>query len=202
MGKSMAITISTPPSQFSVLYRIQDHHTSIDESLRKICKSYILYPEFDEQGRLHYHGMINGYDEIKYFHLKWKLDRVGYTLVKPIKQPLIWVLYCQKSWRRTSRVFEKSNIEITPLFKIKKIYSKYSDNYLIQQINKTTTILDAFARAEQKHQDRSLGDEGTLGTKMSDASEEPATSIQHHTLAAFGRKLIRNNSYVKLKHIV
>lgn len=86
-----------------------------------MCKSYILYPEFDEQGRLHFHGMLHGYDRIKYFAWKYKLDRIGYTLVKPISEKtnanIGWVLYCQKGWRSTCKVFSNVGVKIVPLVK-------------------------------------------------------------------------------------
>ena len=113
-----AITISPPARQGRCLrFRLQDYWDSIDVVLRRMCKSYILYPEFDDNGRLHFHGMVGDFDKCKYFCWKYKLDRIGFTCVKPITNSLVWMLYCQKNWRKTCKVFSYEAYDLKPLFR-------------------------------------------------------------------------------------
>lgn len=114
------ITISPPTSLMKLSYRHQYYYDLLDPVLRRMCKSYILYPEFDNKGRLHYHGFLHDFDEIKYIATNYKLNRIGWTKVdklKTFKDQLRTVLYCQKEWRKTTKIFECADIKIKPLFK-------------------------------------------------------------------------------------
>lgn len=117
---SVFITISPPTSLLSLRYRLQHYHDLLDPILRRMSKSYILYPEFDEKGRLHFHGFLHGFDNIKYIATNYKLNRIGWTKIdklKTFKDNLRTVLYCQKEWRKTTQIFKCIGIDIEPLFK-------------------------------------------------------------------------------------
>lgn len=137
--ETVFITISPPTSLLKLGYRHQDYYDRIDPVLRRIGKSYILYPEFDDKGRLHYHGFIHGYDQIKYFATAHKLNRIGWTKIDKIKSwldNLRLVIYCQKQWRKTSQVFEYADIKIKPLFK--KNLRNSNIGMVLQEPPKTT----------------------------------------------------------------
>lgn len=117
-----SITISPPTVFCSVRHRLRILHDVIDPILRRIATSYILYPEFDSNKRLHFHGLLRGYDDIKYHLTKWKLDKIGFTkvdILKSQKDRLRFICYCQKEWRKTTLVLEKAGLfpDEYPLFK-------------------------------------------------------------------------------------
>lgn len=71
---------------------------------------YIIYPEFDEKGRLHYHGILaldsNQYIRF-YKHAMHKLKRIGFVDVKPLKtfkDKLRWICYIKKSFGTTREI--------------------------------------------------------------------------------------------------
>lgn len=122
----MFITISPPPrlGKPSVLYG-DDMHV-IQWVLRKI-KRYIIYPEFDEKRRLHYHGMIimTASERCTLYKecipkLTSLLGYVDTSEPKNFNENLRTVLYCQKEWNDTKHILD---IE-SPIFPKKKTKSQ------------------------------------------------------------------------------
>lgn len=109
------ITISPPPrfNSAKALY-IEDKYV-IQRELNKVSHRYILYPEFDNKARLHYHGFILIHDKTKWNkQVKHVLDKtLGYTLLstfKNFKSQLGWLCYCRKEYTpdNFSPIFYKS----------------------------------------------------------------------------------------------
>lgn len=74
--------------------------------------SYIIYPEFDEKGRLHYHGKLNldNNQYIRYHkHAIHKFRQIGFVDSKLIKthiDSLRWLTYISKNWLTTKEILE------------------------------------------------------------------------------------------------
>lgn len=95
------ITISPPYYPYD---SVRLHHVftyDIQKILNKISNYYCLYPEFDKNGRLHYHGVINIKDKLGYYKKKYLIDRIGYCKIDPLKSfkdKLRWLVYCTKEY--------------------------------------------------------------------------------------------------------
>jgi len=120
MNTSLAITIS-PPQRTETRFKDPNKLFFIDDisSFRCIMKynrikTYILYPELDPKGRLHYHGIINlNINEYVRFHKHaiHKLRKIGFVDIKPLKDfinKLRWVTYMSKDFGITKEIL---NIE-------------------------------------------------------------------------------------------
>lgn len=78
------------------------------ERLKVLKKStlFILIPELDTNGRLHFHGIIKIVDSVKFY--KQSLPTVkygGFTLIKHNPNDK-WVEYCLKEYIHTSRILD------------------------------------------------------------------------------------------------
>lgn len=125
MYHSIAITIS-PPNRVKWTgfcnpnRNLYDSDKFIIEAVLKYnrIKDYLIYPEFDVKGRLHYHGILNltNAQRIRlYKHAQPKLTSIGYVDVKPIDSKLTWLCYIKKQWHFTAQVLEL----ITPICRVK-----------------------------------------------------------------------------------
>jgi len=89
MPKKLAITISPPPRHTACRFIEPLKNYYLDDTfyikyiLNKYnIKKYLIYPEIDPKGRLHYHGIIdisNTHDEVtmyKVIQFKLKKDRI------------------------------------------------------------------------------------------------------------------------------
>lgn len=117
-----AITISPPMRYAKCTWLIDNDYPYINEHLGRMCFSYRLYPEFKD-GRLHYHGVVYNLDMIKMNAYKYKLDRLGFTLFKKIKDEdnfIKWLCYCLEDWEMTEQVFNKYCFKVEPLDKFYK----------------------------------------------------------------------------------
>lgn len=120
MNTSLAFTLS-PPHRFTsgtdlknpnrVLY--EEDKNQIKSILKYIrCGTYILYPEFDDKARLHYHGIINldSNQKVRFYkYAHCKLKQIGFVDFKPLKtfeDKLKWVIYMSKHWPETKQVLE------------------------------------------------------------------------------------------------
>lgn len=82
------------------LYYVDDR-VSMVRLLSRFSEHYIMYPEFTLTGRLHYHGIVLITDNYKYYHTKHHLDKLGFTMWKPLSSffdHLTWLHYCKKDW--------------------------------------------------------------------------------------------------------
>lgn len=105
MRNLYSITISLRPMAQNPLYIHRVMKRVLRRELNKMSKHYVLVPEFSDKGRLHYHGTIQITDKLKMYNNKYKLDRLGFTKMDPLKtfkDHLRWTLYCRKNfgWMR------------------------------------------------------------------------------------------------------
>jgi len=76
-------------------------------------KHYMIYPEFDPKGRLHYHGNIHlDYnEEVRWYkHANPKLTKLGHVLLTIVKNKidhqLFWLNYMRKDWPITKEILD------------------------------------------------------------------------------------------------
>lgn len=77
-------------------------------------RNYILYPEIDDKGRLHYHGKLylTNSQLIRYYkHAQFHLAKIGFVDVnnlskKTQKDNERWTNYMQKDWKFTSQLLD------------------------------------------------------------------------------------------------
>lgn len=115
-----AITIS-PPSRIGTEYVkigntsykygghlpiFHDDYRVIIRALRHAVDFVELYPEISLDGRLHYHGVINIKDMIKWYKTSVKLlNRLGFIKLCKFKSHG-WIKYIRKDWEITKIVLE------------------------------------------------------------------------------------------------
>lgn len=109
--KKIALTISPKPRFGSALFHFYSDKDQIRKALNKCSDRYILYPEFDDGDRLHYHGCVIIKDPIKWYKsVKRDLQAfVGYIKTKRIKTHKLhvgWLLYSSKDWGYNQQIFE------------------------------------------------------------------------------------------------
>lgn len=72
---------------------------------------YIIFPELDDKGRLHYHGKITSLTESQrvslYKSVRPTLQRIGFVDLQPVKNELECLYYCKKQFAFTSQVLER-----------------------------------------------------------------------------------------------
>lgn len=100
---SLALTISPPhrPGKKQELLYYDDYF--FIQQLELCSDHFMVYPEFDSNGRLHYHGVIDVKDQIKWFKkvLPTLQRKVGFTCVKKLgshKDKIGWIVYMSKDW--------------------------------------------------------------------------------------------------------
>lgn len=127
MNGTLALTISPPDRETRYAkntHIFTDDAQIINRLLRQCCSRWIIYPELDLSGRLHYHGMIVFKDVVKYYKsVRYSLQKMGYVCIKPIKSfkdRLGWIIYMSKQWGYTKDIL---NIDrpIMNMIKQKKV---------------------------------------------------------------------------------
>lgn len=122
MNTSLAITISPKNRVLGSKLRNANKNIFDDDTfqIKQILKynrinKYIIFPEFDDKGRLHYHGILsldrNQYIRF-YKHALTKLSLIGFVDVKKLKEfqdKLKWLIYCKKEWNISSEILEIEN---------------------------------------------------------------------------------------------
>lgn len=152
--RKVALTVS-PQLQRGNPVPILKHHCSVYLYSLVNVGEFEIYPEFADNGRLHYHGIVHIKDPIKWYkHCLPTLNNLGFVVVKNnINEG--WEEYIKKNWAITQRVFELEGpinrdyvIEQHNLFKKKqnliKDYIRHLDGLpttkqaatLIDQLNK------------------------------------------------------------------
>lgn len=106
-----SITISPRYRASTPIFLFNSDEPMIRRYLNKFSRYYIIYPEFDDKVRLHYHGILRVHDMLKYRCIKHTMDRmIGFTCIKKINtfnDKLKWLIYCQKQWASNIHLFEK-----------------------------------------------------------------------------------------------
>lgn len=116
LGTYYALTIS-PPDRTVGKARVPLANVYLDDiiNIRRwlgaCSKHYCMYPEFSTTGRLHYHGVVQFHDKIKWFRQTKGLfeKRMGYVQLDPLKTPwdyLSWVTYCKKEFNSAQQILQ------------------------------------------------------------------------------------------------
>lgn len=100
----VALTISPPDVKHLSVDKILILHKRV---LSKVKSTFMLYPELDASGRLHYHGVIQ--KTIKLKEDLEKIKQLGFIKVKPISDYSGWMKYCSKEWKITKKAFKINN---------------------------------------------------------------------------------------------
>lgn len=113
MNRKFALTVSPKDrvDKYNKIEHIYIDDVNIMRKYMKRCSShYIVYPETDAVGRLHYHGIIEVSDKIKFVkQVIPALKRIGYVCLKPLdtlKDNISWILYCSKEWMITKDIVD------------------------------------------------------------------------------------------------
>ncbi len=125
------ITISPPFRNYSPEFLYNKDTPIIIRWLKRFSKHYIMFSEFDDSSRLHYHGTIYIDDITKFHKTRYNFsERVGYVkldLLKKNKNLLTWTMYIRKQQYYMSKDFpfyyHKKNIKIKKL-KQKEVVKK------------------------------------------------------------------------------
>lgn len=101
-GHGYALTISPPFYRGSPAYKYAEDCVMIRKLLNGFSDRYLLFPEFDENARLHYHGSIWIKDKIKFYKTKYLIDKhIGWSKFDPFKKKydnIGWLCYCRKHY--------------------------------------------------------------------------------------------------------
>lgn len=97
------LTVSPPPRPGRVVHQYLDDVVLLRHALRKI-KRWVIYPELDKKGRLHYHGILNCTDHeyVSYYRVCLPtLEKIGFiqtSRIDSFMENLRTVVYCQKQF--------------------------------------------------------------------------------------------------------
>lgn len=79
-------------------------------ALIKCCSDVVIYPEFAENGRLHYHGVLYVNDLVKWYKsVLPTLNHKGFVLIKSKNIDAKWSEYCSKNWEITKNVLNMTD---------------------------------------------------------------------------------------------
>lgn len=107
--KMYEITIS-PPHKPNVKpqFLFDDWKPELVKWLNSFSNHWILYPEFDSTGRLHFHGVFFMIDKIKFAKTRPIISRrIGFIkvgILKTFQNHLRYLIYCQKEYADTQRL--------------------------------------------------------------------------------------------------
>lgn len=104
----VALTISPKPLDYDVNLLFQAY---MNRYISYIKVKYILYPEMDLKGRLHFHGILERNEEnIKAYNWTIKfLQNWCFICVKEITSMGNWIKYCKKEWKITKKLLRLKN---------------------------------------------------------------------------------------------
>lgn len=100
-----AITISPKPVDVPVIDLIDIYNRHY---ISKIRVEYVLYPETDLKGRLHFHGIIKR-DSSNIKDYLWSikmLENWCFICIKEINNATKWDKYCRKEWKLTKKLLK------------------------------------------------------------------------------------------------
>lgn len=109
MSKFFALTVSPRYRSIKPETLYEQDKYSLRRLLNRMSTHYILYPEFDKNSRLHYHGVVECHDLIKFHRIKYLFDNIGWTKLDPLKtfmDRLRFIIYCQKEFAVTHQLLD------------------------------------------------------------------------------------------------
>lgn len=107
-----ALTLSPPIRHGDAEYLYDSDRYLIRKILNRCTDHYIVYPEFDKTCRLHYHGILQVKDMIKFHkHTRKALKaHFNFILVEALpsyKDHLQYMLYMRKDWGKVQGLFDR-----------------------------------------------------------------------------------------------
>lgn len=120
MNATIALTIS-PPNRTAghKMYSNPNYSVYVDDlqfiqlvMAKSRIKTYEIYPEFDDKGRLHYHGIVHvDYNQkVRFYkYTQIKLTTIGFVDISTLKTEQDierWMIYITKGWDFTKQVLE------------------------------------------------------------------------------------------------
>lgn len=132
-----SLTISPRYYKFNPRRLLKVQKEEIIRQLNKCSSYYCLYPEFDDVSRLHYHGVIKIKDMVKWHHIKYKVDKVGFAKLKKMKghkEHLRWLVYSMKNWPVNKKYFKQPIMYI----RLRRLHALCKKTQVVKQL----TILD------------------------------------------------------------
>lgn len=103
------ITISPPPQPESPKDTYSRWYLPLIIKLKPCTTEFILYPEIDETGRLHYHGILTVKDWAQLYRYAYPYIRknIGFIDIRKSKpNRLGWLIYCMKNWAQTQELLD------------------------------------------------------------------------------------------------
>lgn len=152
MNTTIALTIS-PKNRINEHRRYRNPAQSVyyDDKFfiqtvmdRSRIRDYKIYPEFDDSGRLHYHGIVHVDANQKcrfYRYTQAKLSMIGFVHFKVLHtedDKERWNKYCVKTWDESKSILE---IEYPMLY---DSYRFITDKIQKSENSELKTILDYF----------------------------------------------------------
>ncbi len=138
--KLYSITISPPASIIDPLILYDNHIKIIRRWLNSFSEYYEIVPEFDDNIRLHYHGVVNIKDEVKFYKTKYRIQRqIGFIKIKRLVlfiDHLRWSIYIHKNYYKIvndfSRIIykKKKRINYKKLKLLKKLKEEKQNNII------------------------------------------------------------------------
>lgn len=136
-----AVTISPPKRECTKeSYIFETDKSYIKRYLNKISSHYCLYPEYDLQGRLHYHGIITIKDWIKYHKQIHRLIQKNIGFIKldkllSFKDHLRYLIYAQKGFATARQIIDIKDPIIYSKIKRDKTFPQPSRQGLLNYIS-------------------------------------------------------------------
>ncbi len=104
----------------------------IHEVLTSFSSNYDIYPEFDDSGRLHFHGIFECKDKIKFYRTQNRLKKYGFVKYEGHITDK-WLTYCRKDLSTTLGVFDCDCNSYIPM--LKEDYAKLRNELRIDYLN-------------------------------------------------------------------
>lgn len=106
MNGKLALTLSPPLRKGAPTYLFRKDVLETLSALLKCSSDFEIYPEFADNGRLHYHGVVLVNDYVKWY--KSVLPRLNYSGFVCIKTKINdgWDTYIKKNWGVTKDVLD------------------------------------------------------------------------------------------------
>lgn len=119
-----AITISPPKYNGNPTYAYNDQLYYIRRWMNKFSNHWLLYPEFDLNSRLHWHGVVQIHDKTKFHKTRHQFQKmVGFVKVDVLvtaMDHIRFLQYCKKE-------YGQCYLEVVWYQKLKRNRTKYCD---------------------------------------------------------------------------
>lgn len=131
-SKEYAITITPNPRLYDTCNTVKQYQRMKDDiykHYRHIASRLVLYPELSKQGNIHFHGLIEIKDYVKFYKMLKKHNTcIGFRLVKELTDPVVWLEYCVKDRLLMQTILNRSLPDTISSHNEEKYQQKLSNN--------------------------------------------------------------------------